>query len=43
MIERTVRESPDLNLEGLALFIAAHPDPEQGRARAAKLREYWPR
>jgi adenylate cyclase len=43
MIERTVRENPDLNLEGLALLVAAHPDPEQGRARAARLRDYWPR
>jgi adenylate cyclase len=43
VIERTVRENPDLNLEGLALFVVAHPDPEQGRARAAALREYWPR
>jgi adenylate cyclase len=43
LIERTVRENPDLNLEGLALLVAAHPDPEQGRARVARLREYWPR
>jgi tetratricopeptide (TPR) repeat protein len=42
-IERAVRETPGLNLEGLALLAAAHPDPEQGRARAARLREYWPK
>jgi hypothetical protein len=43
VIERTVREDPRLNFAGLALSIGAHPDPEQGRARVAKLREYWPR
>lgn len=43
LTERTVRENLDLNLEGLALFAGAHPDPEQGRARVARLREYWPR
>ena len=43
MIARTARENPGLNLEGLALLVGAHPDPEQGRARAARLREYWPR
>jgi TolB-like protein len=43
LIERTLRENPGLNLEGLALLAGAHPDPEQGRARAARLREYWPR
>jgi len=43
VIERTVRENPGLNLEGLALLVGAHPDPDQGRARAARLREYWPR
>jgi adenylate cyclase len=43
VIERTVRENPQLNLEGMALMAAAHADPEQGRARAARLREYWPR
>jgi adenylate cyclase len=42
VIARTVRENPGLNLEGLALFVGAHPDPEQGRARAARLREFWP-
>jgi TolB-like protein/Flp pilus assembly protein TadD len=41
-IERVVRENPGLNIEGLALLVSAHPDPEQGRARAARLREYWP-
>jgi len=43
VIERTVRENPGLCLDGLALLVGAHPDPEQGRARAARLREYWPR
>ncbi len=41
-IERAVRESPGLNLEGLALMAGAHPDREQGRARAERLRAYWP-
>ena len=43
LIARTVRENPGLSLEGLALMVAAHPDPEHGRADAARLREYWPR
>jgi TolB-like protein len=41
-IVRAVREIPDLNIEGLALLVAAQPDPERGRTWAARLREYWP-
>lgn len=41
-IERAVRENPGLNLEGVVLLVGAHPDPVQGAARVARLREYWP-
>jgi TolB-like protein len=41
-IERAARIDPEFNIEGVALQLGAHPDPETGAARAAKLREYWP-
>jgi adenylate cyclase len=41
-IERAVRENPGINLEGVALLVGAHPQPEQGAARVARLRAYWP-
>ena len=39
-IARAVRASPGLNLEALVLSVSGHPDPEQGRARAERLRAY---
>ncbi len=41
-VERAVREDPVLNVEGLALLIGAHPHPDKGRERVARLRDYWP-
>ena len=41
-IERAVAETPGLNREGVALLVTAHPDPEQGAARVARLRALWP-
>jgi len=42
-IERVLRDDPDLQLEGLALIVGAHPDPDKARERVALLREYWPK
>jgi hypothetical protein len=41
-IERAVRADPGLNLEGLALLVAAHPERERAQKHVALLREYWP-
>ena len=41
-IERACELDPGLNVDGIALNISAHPDPEAGRAREAILRRYWP-
>lgn len=41
-MERAAKIDPAFNVEGVALQLAAHPDPEQGAARVAKLRAYWP-
>jgi hypothetical protein len=35
-------EDPLLNVEGIALIIGAHPDPDKAAERLALLREYWP-
>jgi TolB-like protein/Tfp pilus assembly protein PilF len=39
---RAAQLDPGLCLDGIALNIAAHPDPEKGRQRQALLRRYWP-
>lgn len=41
-VERASELDPGLNVDGIALNIAAHPDPEKGQERAAILRRYWP-
>lgn len=41
-IERAVREDPELNVDGLAMIVGAHPDRAKARERVALLREYWP-
>ena len=39
---RAAQLDPGLNVDGIALNIGAHPDPEKGAARAAFLRRHWP-
>jgi len=42
-IERAAQEDPGLQVDGLALIVGAHPDPDKARERVALLREYWPK
>jgi TolB-like protein len=41
-VERACQLDPGLNVDGIAMLIAAHPDPTKGREREAILRKYWP-
>ncbi len=41
-IARALANDPGLCLEGLALNVGAHSDPEKGAERAAVVRRYWP-
>jgi TolB-like protein/Flp pilus assembly protein TadD len=41
-IERACELDPGLCVDGIALNVSAHPDPEKGRHREALLRRYWP-
>jgi TolB-like protein/Flp pilus assembly protein TadD len=41
-IERANELDPGLCVDGIALNVSAHPDPEKGREREAILRQYWP-
>jgi tetratricopeptide (TPR) repeat protein len=41
-IEKAARLEPGLSVDGIALNIGTHPDPEKGLERVALLREYWP-
>ncbi|HKK51037.1 MAG TPA: tetratricopeptide repeat protein, partial [Myxococcota bacterium] len=41
-IERASELDPGLNVDGIALNLSTHPDPEKGREREAILRRYWP-
>ena len=41
-VERACELDPGLNVEGIAMNVGAHPDPEKGQARAEILRKYWP-
>jgi TolB-like protein/Tfp pilus assembly protein PilF len=42
-VERACELDPGLNVEGIAMNVGAHRDPEKGREREAILRRYWPR
>lgn len=41
-VERACELDPGLNVDGIAMNMAAHPDPAKGREREAILRKYWP-
>ena len=41
-VERACELDPGLNVDGIAMNIAAHPDPTKGHEREAILRKYWP-
>jgi len=41
-VTRAAQLDPGLCLDGIALNISAHPDPEKGAEREALLRRYWP-
>ena len=41
-VARAAKLDPGLCLDGIALNIRAHPDPDKGEAREALLRRYWP-
>jgi adenylate cyclase len=41
-VERAYELDPGLNVDGIAMVVAAHPDPTKGQEREAILRKYWP-
>lgn len=41
-VQRASELDPGLCVDGIALNIGAHPNPETGREREALLRRYWP-
>jgi adenylate cyclase len=41
-VERASELDPGLNVDGIALNVSAHSDPEKGQQREAILRKYWP-
>ncbi|MBW2497407.1 MAG: tetratricopeptide repeat protein [Deltaproteobacteria bacterium] len=41
-VERACELDPGLNVNGIAMNVGAHPDPERGRERQAILYKYWP-
>ena len=41
-VKRACELDPGLNVDGIAMNVGAHRDPEQAREREAILRRYWP-
>jgi TolB-like protein len=41
-VQRASELDPGLCVDGIALNLSAHPNPERGREREALLRRYWP-